>query len=102
MGGYKRGKQYRAGIGKTVVAGAVERGGKVFTYLPKDGRDGYELTENIRARVTPETMIFTDETLQYNVYRVWVKVISTVASVTRKKSTCAAMFVRVRSRDSGR
>lgn len=65
MGGYKRGKQYRAGMGKTVVAGAVERGGKVFAYLPKDGRDGYELTENIRARVMPETMIFTDEALQY-------------------------------------
>jgi transposase len=64
FGGYKRGVQYRAGKGKTMVAGMVERGGRVHAYVAKN-RDAYELTGQIVERVMPESMIFTDEALWY-------------------------------------
>jgi transposase-like protein len=66
IGGRKRGMQYKGGAKKIVVAGAVQRGGKVFAYLPDLGRNQWELTETIAERVMPETMVFTDEAPHYN------------------------------------
>jgi len=68
MGGVKRGIQYRAGRGKTMVAGMVERGGRVHAYVAKH-RDSHELTGHIVERVMPESIIYTDEALHYKPLR---------------------------------
>lgn len=64
FGGVRRGIQYRAGRGKAMVAGMVERKGRVHAYVanPDDKRS---LPVVISQRVMPASMIFTDEALHY-------------------------------------
>jgi len=64
IGGRKKGSEWHGGSGKAVVAGVVERHGRVAAYVT-EGRGLWELTDPIRDRVLPETMIFTDEAPQY-------------------------------------
>lgn len=63
IGGVKKGLQYRAGRGKIMVAGMVERRGRVHAYI--SNRDPLQLTDTIRERVMPASMIFTDEAGAY-------------------------------------
>lgn len=70
IGGKKRGRVYwnlnRGGALKSAVGGAVERGkgGRVSAYV-MEGRGLWEMTDPVRERVLPETMIYTDEAPQY-------------------------------------
>jgi transposase-like protein len=64
IGGVKRGVQYRAGKGKTMVAGMVERKGRIVAYIANPD-DPQALTDEIAKRVMPESMIYTDEAQHY-------------------------------------
>jgi transposase-like protein len=64
IGGVKRGAQYRGGAGKTMVAGMVERKGRVVAYVAKQG-DAKTLTDTIAAKVMPGLTLYTDEARHY-------------------------------------
>jgi transposase-like protein len=60
----KKPNQKSGPAGKTVVWGAVERGGRVVARVVPDGKYP-TLLEQVRLRVLPQSMIFTDEADQY-------------------------------------
>lgn len=65
VGGYKRGgKRGRSGDNKTVVFGALQRGGEVFTKVVPDVRRA-TLLPIIQANVQPETNVHTDDLKSY-------------------------------------
>jgi transposase-like protein len=65
IGGKRKGKQFRGGRGKIVVHGAVERQGRVVpTVIQKNSTPA--VLGALQTKMLPETMIFTDEALQYN------------------------------------
>jgi transposase len=64
IGGVKRGIEYRAGKGKTPVAGIVERRGRIHTYIAK-GEDSRMETDEIAKRVIRGSTVYTDEALHY-------------------------------------
>lgn len=69
-GKLNRGKYYTGGSGKMIVAGLVERGGRVTAY-PIESRNWFELSQPIKEKVKPGSTIYTDEALQYNPLRKW-------------------------------
>lgn len=55
---------------KVIVAGLVERGGRIVAY-PVERRGYFELTQPIKARVKPGSEIHTDEAAQYVPLKHW-------------------------------
>ena len=64
IGGYRAGKPGRGALGKTIVAGALERGGDVVTAVVPNVRK-VTLQEFIAANVLPGGQIHTDELASY-------------------------------------
>ena len=64
VGGVKRGVEYRAGKGKVMVAGMVQRKGRVHVYIANPD-DPKALTDEIVKRVMPDATIYTDEARHY-------------------------------------
>jgi transposase len=64
VGGVKRGVEYRAGKGKVMVAGMVQRKGRVHAYIANPD-DPKALTDEIVKRVMPDATIYTDEARHY-------------------------------------
>lgn len=60
----KKPNQKSGPAGKTVVWGAVERGGRVVARVVPDAKYP-TLLEQVRTRVLPQSMVFTDEADQY-------------------------------------
>jgi len=66
IGGYKKGgKRGRGSENKTIVVGAVERGGSVITRVVPDVK-AKTLLPFIQETIEPNSMIFTDELRSYN------------------------------------
>lgn len=66
VGGKRRGgKRGRGAPGKTIVAGAVERGGRVIARVVPDVK-ARTLLPFIRAKVLPRSTVYTDELPSYN------------------------------------
>jgi len=64
IGGRRRGRRYSGGVYKAVVGGAIERKGRVAAYV-LEGRGLWELTNPLKARIVPKSIIVTDEAPQY-------------------------------------
>jgi len=65
IGGRRKGKRGRGAAGKTIVAGAVERGGDaVMTVVPNV--KGNTLLPFIQANVDPSATVYTDELRSYD------------------------------------
>ncbi len=65
MGGRRRGKAGRGAAGKSVVAGVVQRRGRVIARKVPDVK-AFTLVPFIAQRTLPATMIYTDELASYN------------------------------------
>jgi len=65
IGGKRTGKRGRGAEGKSIVAGAVERKGKVSAVKVPNVK-GITLRNVIRERVIPSSTIYTDELKSYN------------------------------------
>ena len=59
FGGYRKGKRGRGAAGKVVVFGILKRGGRVYTAVPADLKRE-TLMPIIRARVEPDSVVYTD------------------------------------------
>jgi transposase len=65
VGGRRKGRQNRGGRGKAVVAGAVERRGRVVAkVIPNTSTPA--ILGPVKAHVLPASLVFTDAALQYN------------------------------------
>jgi transposase len=64
-GGKRRGKRGRGAEGKTIVAGAVERKGRVIAKVGSDVSSN-TLVPFVTEKVLPKSMVFTDELPSYN------------------------------------
>lgn len=64
-GGRRRGKRGRGAAGKTIVAGAVERGGRVIAQVVPDVKK-VTLTPFVQTRIMPSSTVYTDELPSYN------------------------------------
>lgn len=65
VGGKRPGKPGRGAAGKTIVAGAVQRKGKIVTTVIPNVR-GTTLVPFIDTHVLPASMVYTDELASYN------------------------------------
>ncbi len=66
FGGYRKGKHGRGAAGKVAVFGILKRGGRVYTMVAPNLRRT-TLMPVIRAKVVPDSVVYTDS---YNVYDV--------------------------------
>lgn len=65
FGGKRRGKRGRGAAGKSVVVGAVQRGGKVIAKKVENVK-AKTLLPFVSERVLPKSVVYTDELLSYN------------------------------------
>ena len=65
VGGRRPGKRGRGAAGKTIVAGVVERGGKVRARVVSDVKAA-TLLPNIQANVLPDATVYSDDLQSYN------------------------------------
>ena len=64
VGGKRKGKRGRGAAGKTIVAGAVERGGRVVA-VKVDNVKASTLLPFVKEMVLPSALVFTDELVSY-------------------------------------
>lgn len=65
IGGRRKGRQYCGGVGKTPIAGLLERGGDVIAkVVPRVNMT--TLIPNIKKTVEPDSILMTDELTTYN------------------------------------
>lgn len=65
IGGYRPGKRGRGAEGKTIVIGAVKRGGPITVKVIPDVKAS-TLVPFVREKVMPKSIIYTDELPSYN------------------------------------
>lgn len=66
FGGIQKGKRGRGAAGKVPVFGILKRGGKVYTTVIPDLKSG-TLLPIIRAKVVPDSIVYTDGLRSYDV-----------------------------------
>ena len=65
FGGVRKGKRGRGAAGKVAVFGILKRGGKVYTAIISDAKRE-TLMPIIREKVTPDSIVYTDNFKSYN------------------------------------
>lgn len=66
FGGVRKGRRGRGAAGKVPVFGLLKRGGKVYTAIIPDAKAS-TLIPIIREKVTPDSIVYTDSFMSYDV-----------------------------------